>query len=154
MCSHLHTLRITYTDRTNFFSILPCISRRLRVLCIGGAFLEKEHILAISDHCIGLTELGLDYNFVEGSLQPLWESLGSTLTELSIGELFIRTRNQSDSLLHEFGNQKEIAEICKMLTHFRIYCPVGVALHNVEKVGHSFWCWRWQAGTTVYIPRN
>ncbi len=123
MCSHLHTLKISNTDSTDFFSILPSISRRLRVLHIGG-FSRRGQILALSEHCVGLTELSLLYRFVACTLQALWETLGPTLTELSIAQLYIATPKQIDSLLYEFNDmqcQSDIAENCKLITHFRIF---------------------------------
>ncbi len=139
MCSHLHTLEIWETDSTNYAGILSAMTGRLRALHIGGTHLKKRGIRAISEHCVGLTKLSLRFSLVACSLKRLWEAVGPSLIELSVGELYLDTQNQSASMHALTGKhyENDIANNCKMLTHFRFFrnSELQRSIYDIEAYG-------------------
>ncbi len=46
---------------------------------------ENADVLALSTHCSKISSLTIHGDCVDGSLAPIWRSLGSTLTKIYIG---------------------------------------------------------------------
>ncbi len=89
--------------------ILPGCGAELRelVLDTGRIVLSEKDILAISTHCTKLSSVAVRGTRIEGTLAPIWRSLGSTLIRVYIGRYYsvfgIRDRkafSESDLVQH------------------------------------------------------
>ncbi len=86
--------------------VLPDLLRRcgggLRelVLDTGWTVVTETDIAAISTHCTKLSSLLIRGNHVEGTLQPIWRALGSTLTRIYIGSYYSHYYPLGDEFLH------------------------------------------------------